>query len=94
MGDREFSSDNFKEIEDKMLELARNKADYERKAISKADAEKYFTEKGDEYKLDLIKDLARFGFDEKYFPFSPRQFFSFFPPVGREQVVRTENPTF
>ena len=57
-GDREFSSDNFKEIEDKMLELARNKADYERKTISKADAEKYFTEKGDEYKLDLIKDLA------------------------------------
>jgi threonyl-tRNA synthetase len=57
-GDREFSSDNFKEIEDKILELARNKADYERKAISKADAEKYFTEKGDEYKLDLIKDLA------------------------------------
>jgi len=57
-GDREFSSDNFKEIEDKMLELARNKADYERKAISKTDAEKYFTEKGDEYKLDLIKDLA------------------------------------
>jgi threonyl-tRNA synthetase len=57
-GDREFSSDNFKEIEDKMLELARNKADYERKDISKADAEKYFTEKGDEYKLDLIKDLA------------------------------------
>ncbi len=57
-GDREFSSDNFKEIEDKMLELARNKADYERKAISKAEAEKYFTEKGDEYKLDLIKDLA------------------------------------
>ncbi|MFM6953528.1 MAG: threonine--tRNA ligase [Sphingobacteriaceae bacterium] len=57
-GDREFSSDNFKEIEDKMLELARNKADYERKEISKAEAEKYFTGKGDEYKLDLIKDLA------------------------------------
>ena len=57
-GDREFSSDNFKEIEDKMLELARNKTDYERKDISKDEAEKYFTEKGDEYKLDLIKDLA------------------------------------
>ena len=57
-GDREFSSDNFKEIEDKILELARNKADYQRRAISKADAEKYFTEKGDEYKLDLIKDLT------------------------------------
>jgi len=57
-GDREFSSDNFKEIEDKILELSRNKADYERTTISKAEAEKYFTEKGDEYKLDLIKDLA------------------------------------
>jgi threonyl-tRNA synthetase len=57
-GDREFSSDNFKEIEDKILELARNKADYERSNISKSEAEKYFTEKGDEYKLDLIKDLA------------------------------------
>jgi len=56
--DREFSSDNFKEIEDKILELARNKSDYERKDISKAEAVKYFIEKGDEYKLDLIKDLA------------------------------------
>jgi threonyl-tRNA synthetase len=57
-GDREFSSEEFKQIEDKMLELARNKADYVRRSVSKAEAEKYFTEKGDEYKLDLIKDLA------------------------------------
>jgi threonyl-tRNA synthetase len=56
-GDRAFSSDDFKTIEDKMLELARSKAAYERKEISKADATAYFTEKGDEYKLDLIKDL-------------------------------------
>ena len=56
-GDRAFSSDDFKMIEDKMLELARSKATYERKEISKADATAYFTEKGDEYKLDLIKDL-------------------------------------
>jgi threonyl-tRNA synthetase len=56
-GDREFSSDNFKEIEDKILELAKAKAEYVRTPVSKADAEKYFTEKGDEYKLDLIKDL-------------------------------------
>src|SRR5690606_35023116 len=28
-----------------------------RKSVSKADALAYFTEKGDEYKLDLIKDL-------------------------------------
>jgi len=56
-GDRSFSSDDFKKIEDKMLELARTKAEYTRKQVSKADAEAYFAEKGDEYKLDLIKDL-------------------------------------
>ncbi|GEM65343.1 threonine--tRNA ligase [Sphingobacterium faecium NBRC 15299] len=56
-GDREFSSDDFKQIEDKMLELAKRKEIFERKAVSKADAIAYFTEKGDEYKLDLIKDL-------------------------------------
>ncbi|MBC8052626.1 MAG: threonine--tRNA ligase [Sphingobacteriaceae bacterium] len=56
-GDREFSSDNFKEIEDKILELAKAKSEYVRKPVGKADAEKYFSEKGDEYKLDLIKDL-------------------------------------
>ncbi|QNL49131.1 threonine--tRNA ligase [Olivibacter sp. SDN3] len=56
-GDRNFSSDDFKKIEDKMLELARTKAVYVRQEVSKADAEAYFVEKGDEYKLDLIKDL-------------------------------------
>ncbi|HEY0056748.1 MAG TPA: threonine--tRNA ligase [Pedobacter sp.] len=56
-GDREFSSDDFKQIEDKVLEFARAKSEYIRTPVSKAEAEKYFTEKGDEYKLDLIKDL-------------------------------------
>lgn len=56
-GGQEFSSDDFKKIEDKMLELARTKSDYIRKPVSKADAEAFFVEKGDEYKLDLIKDL-------------------------------------
>ena len=56
-GDREFSSDEFKLIEDKMLELAKRKEVFEREAVSKADALAYFEEKGDEYKLDLIKDL-------------------------------------
>lgn len=57
-GDREFSSDDFKQIEDKILELAKQKSDFSRKSVSKADAIKYFTEKDDEYKLDLIKDLS------------------------------------
>jgi threonyl-tRNA synthetase len=57
-GDRVFSSDDFKQIEDKILELAKTKEEFIRKPVSKADAVEYFTEKGDEYKLDLIKDLA------------------------------------
>jgi threonyl-tRNA synthetase len=56
-GEQGFSSDDFKKIEDKIMELARNKEEYVRKPVSKADAIDYFTEKGDEYKLDLIKDL-------------------------------------
>jgi threonyl-tRNA synthetase len=56
-GDREFSSDEFKKIEDKIIELAKTKEEFIRKPVSKADAIEYFTEKGDEYKLDLIKDL-------------------------------------
>ncbi len=56
-GDRDFSSDDFKQIETKMLELAKTKSRYERIPVSKAEAETYFTEKDDEYKLDLIKDL-------------------------------------
>jgi threonyl-tRNA synthetase len=56
-GDREFSSEEFKKIEDKIIELAKTKEEFIRKPISKADAIAYFTEKGDEYKLDLLKDL-------------------------------------
>ena len=44
-------------IEEKMKELARQKLTFERKEVSKADAVAYFTEKGDEYKLELIDGL-------------------------------------
>ncbi len=44
-------------IEAKMLELARNKEPLVRKEVSKADALKTFTEKGDQYKVELINDL-------------------------------------
>ena len=40
------------------MELARSKSEFSRKAVSKQDALNYFTEKNDEYKLDLIKDLS------------------------------------
>ncbi|UBM58860.1 threonine--tRNA ligase [Marinilongibacter aquaticus] len=51
------SQEDFPKIEAKMLELAREKNEYVRKPISKADAVQYFEEKGDEYKLDLLKGL-------------------------------------
>ena len=56
-GDKEFSSDEFGKIEQKMLELARAKNEYKRQDVSKAEAVKYFTEKGDQYKLELIEGL-------------------------------------
>ena len=44
-------------IEQKVLELARQKSEYIRTDVSKADAIQYFTEKGDQYKLELIDGL-------------------------------------
>ena len=55
--DHSLSQEDFEKIEQKMLELARQKNVYARKSVSKADAIAYFTEKGDNYKLDLLKDL-------------------------------------
>ena len=55
--DHSLSQEDFEKIEQKMLELARQKNVYARKSVSKADAIAYFTEKGDTYKLDLLKDL-------------------------------------
>lgn len=57
LGGQPFSQDDFKKIEDKMLELARQKNEYVRSEVSKADAITYFTEKQDPYKLELIEGL-------------------------------------
>ena len=51
------SENDFPKIEAKMIELARQKNEYVRKEVSKADAIAYFTEKGDEYKLELLDAL-------------------------------------
>jgi threonyl-tRNA synthetase len=58
LGGKEFGSDQFKEIEDKMVELARQKSEYLRKSVSKADAIAYFQEKNDEYKLELLEGFS------------------------------------
>jgi threonyl-tRNA synthetase len=57
LGDKSLSSNEFEAIEKKMLELARQKNDYIREPISKADAIQYFENKGDEYKLELLEKL-------------------------------------
>ena len=56
-GNHEIVADDLKAIEDKMLELAREKQVYVRKEVTKAEALDYFTKKNDEYKLELISDL-------------------------------------
>ncbi|MCB9293363.1 MAG: threonine--tRNA ligase [Lewinellaceae bacterium] len=54
-GDHVISSDDFPKIEQKMIELARQKNEYVRKPISLEEAVGFFKEKGDEYKLELLE---------------------------------------
>lgn len=57
LGEHTLSDKDFETIEKKMLELAQQKNPFIRKEISKADALAYYTEKNDEYKLDLLSNL-------------------------------------
>ncbi len=56
-GEYSISENDFKKIEDRMLELARQKQTFKKREVSKKDAIEYFTKKGDEYKLELIEEL-------------------------------------
>lgn len=57
LGDRTITESDLKKIEDKMIELARQKQHFVRKEVSKAEAMDTYTKKGDEYKCDLIGGL-------------------------------------
>ena len=57
LGDRSISEEDLRKLEVKMAELAKQNNKYIRKEIPKAEAVQYFTEKGDEYKLDLLQGL-------------------------------------
>jgi threonyl-tRNA synthetase len=61
LGDRKMSEEDLLVLEKKMNELAKQKNAYVRQEISKADAVKYFENKGDEYKLDLLTNLQDGG---------------------------------
>jgi len=57
LGGRQMGEEDLAKLEQKMNELAKKGSQYIRKEISKKDAIQYFTEKGDEYKLDLLQGL-------------------------------------
>lgn len=58
LGDRKLTEEDLVTLEKKMNELAKKNNSYVRKAMPKAEAVQYFTEKGDEYKLDLLSNLT------------------------------------
>jgi threonyl-tRNA synthetase len=57
LGGNKMSEEDLTFLEKRMTELARQSNPYIRKELSKSDAVTYFTEKGDEYKLDLLQNL-------------------------------------
>lgn len=58
LGDRKVTEEDLLALEKKMNELAKQNNIYVRKELPKNEAVKYFTEKGDEYKLDLLQNLS------------------------------------
>jgi threonyl-tRNA synthetase len=56
-GDRKITEAELPEIEQKMKELASQKEPFVREEVAKDRALQYYNEKGDEYKVELIKDL-------------------------------------
>lgn len=57
LGENVITETDLVKLEKKMAELSKQNNPFIRKEISKADAIKYFEEKGDEYKLDLLSNL-------------------------------------
>jgi threonyl-tRNA synthetase len=57
LGGRQITEDDMRKLEVKMAELAKQNEGFRRQEISKAEAIKYFADKGDEYKLDLLENL-------------------------------------
>ena len=56
-GGRQITEADLRTIETKMMELARSKEPFTRREVSKDEALKTFSEKGDEYKCELIGEL-------------------------------------
>ena len=57
LGNGSITESDLQVLEKKMTELSRKNNAYLRQPISKSEAVAYFTDKGDEYKLDLLQGL-------------------------------------
>jgi threonyl-tRNA synthetase len=57
-GSESISENDFKKIEDKMLEFARQKFEFQMRSVSKADALSYYRESNNEFKVELIENLT------------------------------------
>ncbi|MFO8147741.1 MAG: threonine--tRNA ligase [Bacteroidota bacterium] len=56
-GEQKISENDFKKIEDKMLEIARGKHDFKMRAVSKADALELYKNQNNPFKVELIENL-------------------------------------
>ena len=57
-GDQTISENDFKKIEDKMLDFARQKFEFQMREVSKADALKFYQDEGNVFKVELIENLT------------------------------------
>jgi threonyl-tRNA synthetase len=57
LGNNKLSEEDLAKLEKKMNELARKNEVFEKKMVPKDEAVAYFSQKGDEYKLDLLQNL-------------------------------------
>ena len=56
-GDESFGQDELERVENKMIELARQKSEFKRRVVSQQEALEFYKERNNEYKVDLIEDL-------------------------------------
>ncbi len=56
-GDKKISENDFKKIEDKMLEIARGKHEFSMRSSTKAEALTYYKEQNNPFKVELIENL-------------------------------------
>lgn len=57
LGDKSISESDLKVIEDKMLDIARGKHEFQMREVSKEEALQFYKDQGNEYKVELIENL-------------------------------------